>query len=216
MTPKSDDRPPYLEIKDWSKHQHYKDRRPPWIKLYGALLDDPDFLVLAEPAQAQLMKLWLLASRMGHPLPNDPEMLARKVNTKRLLLPALLASGFVKFCYQDASAPLAEPVQEFRPLSTENRERDREQVYNQGEKPTANRVGTLETGELIAQIQGLATTQPSGAKFIAATSVEAMGADVFRAYKAVGGSRRFTTTPPDKLSFLLREFGEALSQARAQ
>lgn len=86
---------PFLEIKNWKKHQHYKQERPAWIKVYGALLDDPAFLALPETAQAQLLKLWLLASRMGHPLPNDAELLASKICTKRLYLAALTAAGFL-------------------------------------------------------------------------------------------------------------------------
>ena len=28
--------------KNWSQFQHYKGRRPPWIKLHRALLDEDD------------------------------------------------------------------------------------------------------------------------------------------------------------------------------
>ncbi len=30
-------------IKGWVKFQHFKDRRPPWIKLYRDILEDPDW-----------------------------------------------------------------------------------------------------------------------------------------------------------------------------
>lgn len=94
----------HIAVKDWATHQHYKDRRPPWIKLYGALLDDPTFLALPEATQAQLIKLWLLASRMGHPLPNDPQLLAGKIGVRgKLHLPALLSSGLLALCNHDAS-----------------------------------------------------------------------------------------------------------------
>jgi hypothetical protein len=51
-----------LKIKDWEKFQHFKNRRPPWIKLYRDLLDDKDWHDLS-PANAKiLIMLWLLAS----------------------------------------------------------------------------------------------------------------------------------------------------------
>lgn len=99
-----------LVIKDWSKHQHYKDRRPPWIKLYGALLDDSDFLALPEATQAQLIKLWLLASRMGHPLPDSPKLLAGKIGANRIDLDSLFASGLLARCKHAASETLDESL----------------------------------------------------------------------------------------------------------
>ena len=114
------DRPPLLEIKDWKRHQHYNDARPPWIKLYGALLDDAGFLGLPDAAQLQLIKLWLLASRMGHPLPNDPRLLAGKIGCRgKFNLSAILAAGFVKEVSRES---LDKSYTDPTPLSTENRE----------------------------------------------------------------------------------------------
>jgi hypothetical protein len=49
-------------IKNWRKFQHFKNRRPPWIKLYRDILDDPEWHDL-DPASAKfLVTLWLLAS----------------------------------------------------------------------------------------------------------------------------------------------------------
>jgi hypothetical protein len=49
-------------IKDWKKFQHYKKRRPPWIRLYRELLDDVDFDELDPCDVRPLIKLWLMAS----------------------------------------------------------------------------------------------------------------------------------------------------------
>lgn len=51
-----------MKIKDWKKFQHFKDRRPPWIKLYRDLLDDDEYYSLSPGAAKTLMLLWLLAS----------------------------------------------------------------------------------------------------------------------------------------------------------
>jgi hypothetical protein len=42
------------------------------------------------------MKLWLLASQLGHPLPNNPKFLAGKIGTTgRFHLAAIIAAGFI-------------------------------------------------------------------------------------------------------------------------
>jgi hypothetical protein len=51
-----------IRIKDWNRFQHFKDRRPPWIKLYRDLLEDPDWHELDPLAAKVLTMLWLVAS----------------------------------------------------------------------------------------------------------------------------------------------------------
>jgi hypothetical protein len=51
-----------MRIKNWEKFQHFKDRTPPWIKLYRYLLDDPDWHELDAKAAKVLVMLWLVAS----------------------------------------------------------------------------------------------------------------------------------------------------------
>lgn len=59
-----------FKIKNWSRHQHFKDRRPPWIKLYRDILDDPEWHSLDSDAAKLLVMLWLLASENEGELPN--------------------------------------------------------------------------------------------------------------------------------------------------
>ena len=49
-------------IKDFAKFQHFKDRTPPWVKLYRDILDDPDWHELAPEAAKVLVMLWVIAS----------------------------------------------------------------------------------------------------------------------------------------------------------
>jgi hypothetical protein len=51
-----------LRIKNWAKLQHFKDRTPPWIKLYREILDDPDWHELDGDTSKVLVSLWLVAS----------------------------------------------------------------------------------------------------------------------------------------------------------
>ena len=51
-----------MKIKDWSKFQHFKDRNPPWIKLYRDILDDRDWHELDGDSAKILTMLWVIAS----------------------------------------------------------------------------------------------------------------------------------------------------------
>lgn len=51
-----------MRVRNWKKFQHFKDRRPPWIKLYRDLLDDPAWHALPGDITKTLTGLWLLAS----------------------------------------------------------------------------------------------------------------------------------------------------------
>jgi hypothetical protein len=72
-----------MRVKNWSKFQHFKDRRPPWIKLYKNLLDDPDWHALDGDTAKALVMVWLVASedeaQQGN-LP-DPRRLAFRLRT---------------------------------------------------------------------------------------------------------------------------------------
>lgn len=102
-----------LAVKDFALFQHYRDRNPPWIKLYGTLLSDAAFLQMPEAAQAQLMKLWILASQLGHPLPNNPKLLAGRIGTTgRFYLQTMIDAGFIIPRDENASNVLAQSEQD--------------------------------------------------------------------------------------------------------
>ncbi len=56
-------------IRNWHKFQHFKDRKPIWVKLYRELLDDIQWHDLDPLACKCLVMLWLLASEDGGSLP---------------------------------------------------------------------------------------------------------------------------------------------------
>lgn len=51
-----------MRIKNWKKFQHFKDRKPPWIKLYRDILDDVEWHELDAQSAKVLVMLWLIAS----------------------------------------------------------------------------------------------------------------------------------------------------------
>lgn len=59
-----------MNIKNWSKFQHFKDRKPPWIKLYRELMDDIEWFLLSPESAKLLIMLWLLASENNGYLPD--------------------------------------------------------------------------------------------------------------------------------------------------
>ena len=66
-----------MKIKNWSKFQHFKDRRPPWVKLYRDLLDNMEWHELDPLSSKVLVTLWLLASE-------DDEQQGKLPNIKTL------------------------------------------------------------------------------------------------------------------------------------
>lgn len=51
-----------IAVKNWQKFQHYKHRKPPWLRLYRDLIDDPEYHGLSGEAAKHLILLWVLAS----------------------------------------------------------------------------------------------------------------------------------------------------------
>lgn len=90
-----------LALADWAATQHYKDRNPPWIKVYRSLLDDIRFHRLDEAAQAALLPLMLLASetREGN-LPDDVSVIAFRLRKSEPViadaLDQLIQAGYIK------------------------------------------------------------------------------------------------------------------------
>ena len=59
-----------LRVKNWDQFQHFKDRKPIWIKLYRELLDDIQWHELDAKSSKVLVMLWLLASENDGNLPD--------------------------------------------------------------------------------------------------------------------------------------------------
>ena len=86
----------YFRIRNFERFQHYKDRNPPWIKLYGALWRDRAFFRLPDAAKAHLIGLFALAARLENRIPDDPEWLAHELCASEPIdLGVLAASAFL-------------------------------------------------------------------------------------------------------------------------
>lgn len=61
----------YFAVRNYETFQHYKDRNPPWIKLYNSLLDSYEYAQLPDATKAHLLAIYLLASRTNNKIPAD-------------------------------------------------------------------------------------------------------------------------------------------------
>ena len=115
-----------LSVKNFAKFQHYKDRAPPWIKLYNEVLDDYEFGQLPDASKAHLIAIWLLASRYDNKIPADAEWITRRINaTSPVDISLLVKSGFLE-ADQACSEMLADCKQVARPETERERERETE------------------------------------------------------------------------------------------
>jgi len=72
-----------MKIKNWAKFQHFKDRRPPWVKLYRDILDDIEWHELDPQAAKVLVMLWLIASEDDGNLPDIKKLAFRLRMTEK-------------------------------------------------------------------------------------------------------------------------------------
>ena len=120
----------YFRVCNWERFQHYKDRSPPWIKLYTWVLEKYEFTELPDDSKAHLLLIWILSSRLKNRLPWNPKWIAKQISaTRPVNLERLATAGFIEL-EQDASAMLATSKQDARPEreTEERRGRDREEA----------------------------------------------------------------------------------------
>jgi hypothetical protein len=104
-----------LRVRNWARFQHYKERRPPWIKLHVEILDEYDhdgapkkFRTLPDNAKLTFLMLLALASRYKDGIIpcSDPAWIARETGLSQSSVNtlALVECGYLE---HDASTMLA-------------------------------------------------------------------------------------------------------------
>ncbi len=102
-----------IKIKNWSKHQSYKDRRPPWIRFHRSILDDYQYQMMKAESRALLPMLWLLACEDEDPtsgmirISNDEITFRLRISNETVTesLRELEVSGFIE-CIESVTKPL--------------------------------------------------------------------------------------------------------------
>jgi hypothetical protein len=78
-----------MRIKNWNKFQHFKDRKPPWVKLYRDVLDDLEWYELDPLASKVLVMCWLIASEDDGNLPSTKNLAFRLRMTEKQTIDCL-------------------------------------------------------------------------------------------------------------------------------
>lgn len=108
-----------LHVRNFWRHQHYRDRNPPWIKLYGDLLVDEEVRDLTPTTRLTAILLLLVAARRGNRIPNRPSWLAEEIGlapgaVKRAISDLLdvryLVTDEAEVVPRDASEPASTPA----------------------------------------------------------------------------------------------------------
>lgn len=120
----------WIVIPNWDSFQHYRHRRPRWIKLYADLLSDPDWLGLTWHQRGILVSLWLEYATSRGQVPDNTASLSRRLNGRvtKVQLDALKEAGFIDFSasrplaigYQDASLELEKDLETPKPPFVDN------------------------------------------------------------------------------------------------
>lgn len=112
----------HLSVKNWERFQHYKDRDPPWIKLYRDMLTSESWVLGTDLSRVVQIASTLLAARYSNKIPYRFDLLERVMSLDcsetafKKAVDHLIAMGFLsievvteteKIVVQDASTPLA-------------------------------------------------------------------------------------------------------------
>lgn len=92
-------KPQYLRVRNWEKFQHYKDRRPPWIKYHVETLDDYELTRLPYVTQLTYDRLLLISAKTDNNIPYDPDWLSQQTHIEVVAVDEaiqnLLNAGFL-------------------------------------------------------------------------------------------------------------------------
>ena len=204
-----------FKVKNWSKHQHFKDRRPPWIKLYRDILDDIEWHELSGDDAKTLVMLWLIASENSGELP-DIKALAFRLRTSTKAAESQLnrlCNWLISTRYQDdinlsqekTATELNSSATDIEtPLRDRDRDRDREENTPIPPKGAESaKVSEKQKTPAITLMTWLEAIKASAEKPIPEND------PVFAYAEQVG-------IPPDHLRLCWREFRERYSQPGAK
>lgn len=81
----------YISVTNWRRYQHYRNRKPPWVKFYTELLHPANKINdLPIPTRFLFDRLLLLAAEYDNAIPNDSELVAKLLR----MSPSDVSEGF--------------------------------------------------------------------------------------------------------------------------
>jgi hypothetical protein len=106
----------WIVIPNWDRFQHYKDRDPPWIKLYTDLAHREEWLDLTMAERGLLVTIWIEYARSGCTLGANRLRRLLHRNYRTNALEPLIDAGFITVV---ASKPLAARYHDASPETEE-------------------------------------------------------------------------------------------------
>ncbi len=103
----------YIYVRNWDRFQHYKNRRPAWIKLHLDLQNNQEYLALTPSDRLLLQQVWMSAAEFGNGrVRADQSALRARANLKKGNLETLNHAGFLDVRASKALAEVLAPEQE--------------------------------------------------------------------------------------------------------
>jgi len=120
----------WIEVAGWQRFQHYRDRNPPWVKLYTQLQHDDNWISLTPHRRAMLVGIWLEYASSSCAVRAHTRRLSRALHMQvtRSDLKALNDAGFIHFA---ASKPLAPRARSRETEAEKEKSRSREARYEE-------------------------------------------------------------------------------------
>lgn len=137
-----------VRVKNWGKFQHYKNRRPPWIKFHVETLDDRAIMSLSPTDYRVLTLSWLVYSKKEN-FPNFSDWAFQlRISEKQLKESLQRLKGFIEV---DASDTLA-GGQQLAPESSPESEAESE-AESETENTSSGKPDFMEYEEIIQALK---------------------------------------------------------------
>ena len=99
----------YIKISDWESHQHYKDRKPYWVKLEIDIIEEFDrdgklkkFYGLPDQAKLTFILLLCLRANFNNQVPyKNDAWLAERLGIEKVDLAPIIEAGYISIFDDD-------------------------------------------------------------------------------------------------------------------
>lgn len=185
-------KPQYLRVRNWEKFQHYKDRRPPWIKFHVEMLNDHQLSALPLGAQLVYDRLLLWAAVTDNNIEHDPVWLAGKINIPAAdiqeAIENLIVAGFLQVAERKRHASKAIARRKQHADSETETETESETETNAEAERTA---ADFAKSRAIKKLLGCLDDADEGTKVVVRSMVDNLNlaeGDILAAYDAATGN----------------------------
>ena len=156
-----------IRVKNWSRYQSYKDRRPPWIRFHRSILDDYKYQSMSAESRALLPMLWLLACEDADPTSGliraDVEEISFRLRLSHETVTGSLHeiedADFIG-CIESVTEPLRGRDETVTPETETEAETETETEGKQTEKPASPAKHEVPITEIVKMYHSLLPNNP--------------------------------------------------------